>query len=111
MTDIRRSMHLPRSLDVPRARRRLHPLWLLVGVIVLGVAMIRFGKANAAQPERCQIWVQRPGHDWQPLSTRGRPVWTFASCTACSLDMHAALKGEQSGTAMACVDVKTTARR
>lgn len=87
-------------------------LWLaLAGAVVCFYGILTSGVGRAAEVERCQIWVQRPGHDWKPLSTKGRQVWTFASCTACNMDMHAALKGEQSGTAMACVDVKTVVRR
>ena len=88
-----------------RAVRILVALALGIGLFVFAYFAPR---ATAAEPERCQIFVQRPGDDWKPFTTKGRSVWTFTSCTACSMDMNAALKGEVSGTAMACVDIKKT---
>ncbi len=86
---------------------------LIAATLAVGLFAIAYfaPRASAAEPDRCQIYVQRPGEDWQPFTTKGRPAWTFASCSACSMDMHAALKGEASGTAMACVNLKTTVRR
>jgi len=106
--DIRRSMHLPRSMDVPRARRRLHPLWLLVGVIALGVAMILFGKANAIelQPPTWEIFVYVAGKDLREDRSSNRPLYadkrrTFTSFVECR-DEIAFVKVQQSGLRLRC---------
>ncbi len=74
-----------------------------------GVLASKVGRA--AEVERCQIFVKPAGGDWQPYTTKGRPVWTFTSCSACSTDIGGQSKLQPDGTALTCVDVRKLVRK
>lgn len=88
---------------------------LAIAILALAAAfiagLVAVKRATAAEPERCQIWIKPIGEDWRPYSTKGRQVWTFTSCTACSTDIGGQSKLLPDGTAMACVDARKLVAR
>lgn len=104
-------------MTAPRTLRRFQH-WPEVISIGSGIAcmvaawVIGPSVAKAAEAERCQIYVKPVGEvDWRPYSTKGRPAWTFTSCSACSTDIGGQSKLQPDGTWLTCVDVTKLVRR